>query len=192
MFFDRRPTRPNRYKITPESGTPYYAKLERADEPVSEGTALNAATFNATIGAESTDFPGCRYRTVNGETEWINPPMVEGVEYRTAERYDGMPVYTKRLVFGDMPTAAGDRTAVDAFSLNYQCVDVCGFISLPGHQAAGFPFIGSAGNVIAWLSISDIWAGLYPEDYSGATVVLNAGTDLSRYTAECTVKYVKG
>jgi hypothetical protein len=119
--------------------------------------------------------------------------MVEGVEYRTAERYDGMPVYTKRIVFRDMPTAAGDQTVVDAFSLNYKCVDVRGFMSFPGRYAAGFPFIGSAGNVEAWLTVDYSWASLYPEDYSGATVILKAGENLSQYTnAECTVKYVKG
>lgn len=48
MFFkDRKPTRPNRYKVTPENGgTPYYITLERADEPAEVGTALNAATLN--------------------------------------------------------------------------------------------------------------------------------------------------
>lgn len=28
-----------------------------------------------------------------GEWEWVNPPMVPGVEYRTTERYEGKPVY---------------------------------------------------------------------------------------------------
>lgn len=31
------------------------------------------------------------------EIEWLNPPMMEGVEYRTAERYNGLPVYVKRV-----------------------------------------------------------------------------------------------
>lgn len=48
MFIDRKPTRPNRYKITPENGeAPYYVILERADEPTVEGTALNAIVLNA-------------------------------------------------------------------------------------------------------------------------------------------------
>lgn len=46
MFIDRKPTRPNRYKITPENGEPYYVTLERADEPTEEGTKLNAAALN--------------------------------------------------------------------------------------------------------------------------------------------------
>jgi hypothetical protein len=46
-FVDRVATKPNRYKVTPENGgEPYYAILERADEPVVEGTPLNAETLN--------------------------------------------------------------------------------------------------------------------------------------------------
>jgi hypothetical protein len=42
---------------------------------------------------ESSGNPGCYIRTVGGETEWLNPPMVPGVEYRTPERWLGKPVY---------------------------------------------------------------------------------------------------
>lgn len=46
MFTDRKPTRPNRYKITPEDGVAFFGTLERADEATVEGTPLNAATLN--------------------------------------------------------------------------------------------------------------------------------------------------
>ena len=46
-FVDRESTYPNRYLVTPDSGSAYYALLERADEPVTAGTPLNAETFNA-------------------------------------------------------------------------------------------------------------------------------------------------
>lgn len=50
MFIDRKPTRPNRYKITPENGgNPYYVTIERADEPTVEGTPLNAASLNTLL-----------------------------------------------------------------------------------------------------------------------------------------------
>jgi hypothetical protein len=47
---------------------------------------------------ESISYPGCFYRTVNGEAEWINPPMIAGDEYRTTERWNGKPVY-KQLIY---------------------------------------------------------------------------------------------
>lgn len=46
MFIDRKPTRPNRYRVIPDSGEPYYVTLVRADEPTVEGTPLNAAALN--------------------------------------------------------------------------------------------------------------------------------------------------
>lgn len=36
-----------------------------------------------------------------GQWEWINPPMVLGVEYRTTERHLGSPVYTKSINLGE-------------------------------------------------------------------------------------------
>ena len=55
---------------------------------------------------ESEAHPGCYYRTVDGVTEWINPPMAVGVEYRTTERYNGKSVYTKLL---DCGTVANEK-----------------------------------------------------------------------------------
>ncbi len=38
-----------------------------------------------------------------GVWEWVNPPMVLGVEYRTTERYNQKPVYTKLVDCGAGP-----------------------------------------------------------------------------------------
>jgi len=54
---------------------------------------------------ESPEHPGCYYNTVDGETEWLNPPMVMGVEYRTTERWQGKAVYTKVIDCGVLPNA---------------------------------------------------------------------------------------
>lgn len=48
-FVDRQAQYPNRVLITPESGNAFYAKLQRADDPIIEGTALNAITFNEMV-----------------------------------------------------------------------------------------------------------------------------------------------
>lgn len=47
VFVDRESTYPNKYKVTRDDGSTYYVLLERADEPVVEGTPLNAETFQA-------------------------------------------------------------------------------------------------------------------------------------------------
>lgn len=49
VFTDRESAYPNRYLVTPASGSSYYIILERADEPVVVGTPLNAETFNNLI-----------------------------------------------------------------------------------------------------------------------------------------------
>lgn len=102
--------------------------LQRDDHPIIEGTPLNKATFlpddlaaelcpdiddptpadavrklarntnEAYKATESEEHPGCYYRIVNGTTEWMNPPMIPGVEYRTTERYNGYAVYRKLVV----------------------------------------------------------------------------------------------
>lgn len=48
-FVDRESAYPNRYLVTPDNGSSYYVLLERADEPVTAGTPLNAETFNRLI-----------------------------------------------------------------------------------------------------------------------------------------------
>ena len=58
-FVDRVPTKLGRVKITPEKGgTPYYASVERADEPSVTGSPLSAANLNAaqeTLAYSTTD-----------------------------------------------------------------------------------------------------------------------------------------
>jgi hypothetical protein len=49
VFEDRRAAKPNRYRVTPETGTAYYVTLERADEPVVDGTAINAEILNKLV-----------------------------------------------------------------------------------------------------------------------------------------------
>ena len=41
-----------------------------------------------------------------GEWEYDNPHMVVGYEYRTTERWNGLPVYVKMINFGALPNAS--------------------------------------------------------------------------------------
>lgn len=72
---------------------------------------------------------GCvmqRYTTDGGTSwveEWTNPPMEIGVEYRTTERWNGQPVYTKLLSCGT--TVKGKATASIALNLVHLVRDVC-------------------------------------------------------------------
>ncbi len=105
-FVDRKSTYPNRYTMTDENGNVSQVFLERADEPVAEGTPLDAETFNALLLCEESKvYPGCYYHTVDGEDEWLNPPMIENKAHRTTKRFNGYPVYTAAVVFPTLGAA---------------------------------------------------------------------------------------
>ncbi len=63
---------------------------------------------------------------VDGEQEWINPPVNLGVEYRTTERHRGNPVYTKLLY------AKLNSNTVTIDSPCYSAIKWHGYTSLGG------------------------------------------------------------
>lgn len=60
-FKNRRANRPNRYKVTPDSGNAYYVTLERADEPTELGTPLDADTLNKALDKTGDTMTGNLY-----------------------------------------------------------------------------------------------------------------------------------
>lgn len=69
--------------------------------------------------AESADYPGCYYHTVDGETEWLNPPVNGGVEYRTVARHLNMPVYTRRITIGSVVGVNNITVSLSGFGIGY-------------------------------------------------------------------------
>ena len=52
------------------------------------------------------------------EWEWLNPPMLLGVEYRTTERYLGKPVYVQIIDCGSMPDIGSEKNiSIAAFNV---------------------------------------------------------------------------
>ena len=49
---------------------------------------------------------GCYYRESYGVVEWINPPFALNEEYRTIERYKGLPVYAKAVELDLAPSGS--------------------------------------------------------------------------------------
>ena len=114
-FIDRTSAYPNRYLMTDENGNASYVVLERADEPITPGTPLNAETFNSLLLCDESEHKDCFNRkyadAAPGEVEWLNPPMMEGVVYRTLERYHGKPVYVMEMSLGTVPAGENKLTA---------------------------------------------------------------------------------
>lgn len=117
---------------------------------------------------------GGMYRTMDGETEWFNPPMSPGVEYRTTERWSGSPVYTMAVDFGALPNnAEKSKSGLPAY-LNI--IDMRGYavggsynVPIPGYYAIhSMGYTKSNGNL--WISTT---------------------ADMSGYSAYVVVKYTK-
>lgn len=89
------------------------SQIETAVARALPGGAIDKSIAEKMHALESTDYPGCYYRMVNGVQEWINPPTVAGVEFRTTERRSAKPVYTRLIDCGNMP-AAGSVAIVQA------------------------------------------------------------------------------
>ena len=88
------------------------------------GTATAANRLTNLI--EDFENPGCYYRMVNNEKEWINPPMEVDAEYRTTERWLGKPVYTQ-ILEQYIAAGAGSTTEIKAYpipiSMSFNAID---------------------------------------------------------------------
>lgn len=127
---------------------------------------------------ESEAHPGCYYRTVDGVTEWINPPMAVGVEYRTTERWQNSAVYVKAVDCGSLP-----NTDLKAISTGIPATQVVSFqvsvLSASGGRHM-MPIISSEFAVQARAVI-----------LSSGVLQIKTSIDMSGYTATAIIKYTK-
>lgn len=119
-------------------------------------------------GAQNKAHRICR-NGVWGPLEWINPPMQLGVEYRTIERYQQVPIYTKAVNFGTAPNATSKTVEHGITGFN-QCVDVSG--NLGGVNLIGYK------NIVGIL-------------VNASQITIEADADLSRSNVYVILKYTK-
>ena len=60
--------------------------------------------------------------------EYVNPPMVEGVEYRTTERFNGKPVYVKLINCGTLPDSSTKSLVFNVATNILDLVRIDGYI----------------------------------------------------------------
>lgn len=111
------------------------------------------------------------------EWEWINPPMVPGVEYRTTKRHNGKVVYDKYIDLGTLP-ASGDKSTV-YFSSGSTDVWYEAYVKTKSSNIFPMPFIITEGT---------IGATCYATKYS---IVVVAQYDVSAHTGFAIVHYTK-
>lgn len=180
-FVDRNSKYPNRYTMRDQNGNESLVYLERADEPIVEGTPLNAETFNSLLlCTESKDYPGCYFRIVDGEEEWLNPPMMENKAYRTTKRFNGYPVYMVAAVF---PTLAVEGGHVEKKFSGFTISNVLNMSTIyvphiQGVSIYGDPYVESSG----LLAVTRIMDGF---------LQVRSIKDMSSYSATCVIEFTK-
>lgn len=128
------------------------------------------------------------YDVTNGFYEWEceNPPLVDGVEYRTVERYDGKPVYMKRIVVTSLPN---DSVSVHYYSSGQYAslVSFDGFIR-GEKNSAGDGTHNPIGTISYWFNGEEQICSVYADGYG---IRFTTQGDFSKYSAELVVKYIK-
>lgn len=128
------------------------------------------------LGIEDVTYPGCYYRIVNDATEWINPPMVAGNEYRTTERWNRKVVYTKLIHCGTVTTGKNTiPTSLSGITAIVKYVAHIGVIPLP-YLPNG---LNTADGYFATAGVQD------------DNIYLNVGSPLSGRTAYVQIWYTK-
>lgn len=80
--------------------------------------------------------------TTHEEWEYITPPMTTGVEYRTTERYNNLPVYTTIIDGGAIPSTNSQKFVTHNKAAN-QIVRYSISTNAYGTAVPGFSFSGS-------------------------------------------------
>ena len=121
------------------------------------------------------------------EWEYVNPPMVEGVEYRTSERFNGKPVYAKLISVGYLPASRLSKW-VTVSEDRVDVIEIKGFMTRDDN-AGYFPIPSNHDNNDE-TSVYIAYAAYIAS--SEATMVNILPTkDMSAYSAYLTVKYTK-
>lgn len=129
-------------------------------------------------------------RLVGEPWEWVNPPMVTGVEYRTTERWQGKPVYTMLIDLGETPVGTPEQKTDKEVILTVNGIT----------RVIGYDFYLNAGNkdhpgLIYTFKGSDkteffeFWSYAWP-DQNRLKIGLGSHT-ADVYTAYVVVKYLK-
>lgn len=117
--------------------------------------------------------------------EWVNPPMVLGIEYRTTERYLGKPVYVKTINMGNLPGNAVKQASFQSNNVVDKIVSVTGQCTSDSGVNLSLPYhAGSGPNWNTVILIGAIGAGV--------AQIVTFAEDFAGYTDACiTVKYTK-
>lgn len=162
--------------------------LELLRELVEEGgfgTLINDVQKLNSLQIESEEYPGCYYRIVDGETEWINPPCEYGVEYRLTERFEGKPVYQIALYVAALPNNSFMNVSLNSVIANV--ISVEGVAYNESVYSATHPFpVYNEGAATPSAVIQNVGNSTI-----GNGVSIRTFGDMRAYKANIVIKYTK-
>jgi hypothetical protein len=118
---------------------------------------------------------------VNGvwqEWEWQNPPMMPAAEYRTIERHEGKPIYTKVVSLGTLPDTSSKTIPHNITNLG---VMVSSFVSFGenGRFPYVVPYYDSSKNTFTIMATV------------GEVIIITTTLDVSHYSGIAVLRYTK-
>lgn len=189
-----------------QSGEEFTITLTRDDHPITEGTPYSKAAvlpdslaailcpevedptpadalrglYNK--GAESSLHPGCYYRTVDGQTEWLNPPMAVGTEYRTTQRMKGKPIYVKHIE-QTYPDGVGNLTTYKDYTISHGITDIDHLVSVEANLDAIYP--------LPYVDTTGGWTGIVALEQNNLRLRTYKAKWDSSITVHATICYTK-
>ena len=165
------------YPICPESGNGGFADIFADSVNDSNGypRAITIVFYARNVGAAGPTI--ATKQKVDGvwhPWEYVNPQMVEGVEYRTTERFFGKPVYRKLVNFGTLPNATLKMVNHNAANADKIGIDM------------SMSYAGGGGK-----SLFPLNPNIKKIDISGNTINVETTLDLSSYSAVFCLCYTK-
>ena len=115
-----------------------------------------------------------------GEWEWVNPPMIEGVEYRTTKRHSGNPIYKKRLGFGVLPDGTTEKAGVKEVEIGVDASKIMEF--------SGYAYKSGETNPLPLGYMGAFGAYAY---INGTKIGISTMNTLSGYQAIFYLEYIK-
>lgn len=151
--------------------------LPRGTEEVDVSLSRSGAAADARVtglelaarepATESTEYPECywRYTAEEPALEWLNPPMIPAVEYRTTMRWNGAAVYTMLV---DCGAAANSKvtTVTGVYSTK-----IIGFTGTCGGTALPAVYGALDADTSAYVMVNRSVADVFIRLFCGATMV---------------------
>lgn len=97
----------------------------------------------------------CGYGNTWQPWECVNPIFVDGVEYRTTERWNGLPVYCKTLGCGALVAAGNQKQVATGIPGSSRIIRHSGFVINSSGYRVSLPILSTDGGYISYHIVND-------------------------------------